>query len=410
MELSMSTNEAHTSDIVLEDSSSFHEYIRPATEDFSRKLFGIIPISRLLGEDRQAYVSYFIFCENLIYSNIILFICAMIGFGRHLHQDDKSNYSEREFYYISSYSSDVYIWWLVSSYLIIAAWFCCSLLIFSSDRRLSSELWTQVRDDIQQNMRVAETSRKRNVYISRMCAVALIATSSAGTYYIASGEETENREMIIAVVTSLISFTWTILARILTDLEKPRDETTRKKSYLVKLFSFRVLTLICLYLAYGQALSDQDGCILRETGEQFFSLMLSETIVMNPLELLFAWASVKMNNIIWPHRAIQQNYPEFDVSYEYTEALYRQLLILVGLPIFPLLSLMGAGAALFEIFVDLVKFKTLTQQPRLGGSIDKMIAYLFMIGILALLFFPFGLLMLTIRPFDTLYDECPLFE
>jgi len=98
---------------------------------------------------------------------------------------------------------------------------------------------------------------------------------------------------------------------------------------------------------------------------------------------------------------------EFAISNEYNDAIYRQFLVLIGLPVFPLIALLGLLACMLELVLGKLRLIYFSHRPPpLEGSQRTLLATLmFAAAVIAALTYPVGQLWL----FEGIEyrDSCP---
>jgi hypothetical protein len=150
-------------------------------------------------------------------------------------------------------------------------------------------------------------------------------------------------------------------ASALNQFEKYATYTYYGVAYSTKFLLFRVSQLIIINIAKSQTI---DGvCPLYVFGSQYFSIMMTDLIVGNLLQVVIPIATFFVKRrFSSSHDSNEDLKPEFVISEEYISLIYRQFIVYNAMVSFPLAPFIALCAGLIEYNIDKLKVTTLTKK------------------------------------------------
>jgi len=197
----------------------------------------------------------------------------------------------------------------------------------------------------------------------------------------------------------------------MTAFERHKSWGLYRKHNMIKIVAFRLCNVSAMYAGLQFAFST-GGCVLRSSGTKFFSLILTDLVVMNMLEYISPMLMSRLSTVIPmmnPKRGDEAQLPEFDVAFEYLEVFYRQFVIYIGMFVFPMMALLGFITNVLELPLDKFRMLYVCQRPRrLEMSMKRfLIVYLLVTAMAALVTWPQGgVWMLTATRGRNQYFNC----
>lgn len=132
-------------------------------------------------------------------------------------------------------------------------------------------------------------------------------------------------------------------------------------AYSTKMLIFRASQLILVNIAKSQTINLI--CPIFAFGSQYFSIMMTDLIVGNALQLVIPIVSyIIARRCSSSHSSNDDLKPEFNIAEEYISLIYRQFIIYNAMVSFPLAPTVGVIAGLIEYQIDKVKITKLTQK------------------------------------------------
>ena len=268
------------------------------------------------------------------------------------------------------------------------------------------------------NRFVRRADRVKRVVASSLAFVAFIVASTALTlginYAQARGALGSGLSSVAAsAVVIVINLLWKVVCRSLTKLEQHATWSMYRVSNTIKFFLFKLVNGVSLMLATSFVLRD-DKCAQPAIRQQLLALFLLDIFVANLQELVTAFARAALGKRLGENnrQADNASLPNFDISNEYLEILYRQFLVFLGLPLVPELAALAAVGNVVEFWLDKYRLLRLTRKPnRLDSSMQRsIVTLLFVAALVAQAAVPFGGGWLLFREEPGLQDVCPLWN
>eukprot|EP01113_Clastostelium_recurvatum_P027788 TRINITY_DN3362_c0_g1_i2.p1 TRINITY_DN3362_c0_g1~~TRINITY_DN3362_c0_g1_i2.p1 ORF type:complete len:507 (+),score=104.12 TRINITY_DN3362_c0_g1_i2:162-1682(+) len=279
-----------------------------------------------------------------------------------------------------------------------------------------------VEDFIADNQRISRKSKVVRMSFSYIVFVILLAISSAvsflivylanqylGKIYTYAQYASIISAAIVAVVIVFTNFIWQRLCQYLNRLERHHTWSSFRTHLTLKYFLFKLLNVLIMYLSrwvvkryfmVDNSASTVD-CVLYGVGDQFLFIILFDMTASHMWKLFSAWAQ----KLIGRRRGMigegsnDSARPQFDLADLYLSVLYRQFIIYLGMPIFPLISILGLVCNLLEYRLDKYRLLRICHHPKgMQASMKRFLTFfMFSTAFVALLSFPFGSMWLFIR-------------
>eukprot|EP00761_Pharyngomonas_kirbyi_P011920 gb/GECH01011946.1/.p1 GENE.gb/GECH01011946.1/~~gb/GECH01011946.1/.p1 ORF type:complete len:683 (+),score=139.05 gb/GECH01011946.1/:1-2049(+) len=183
----------------------------------------------------------------------------------------------------------------------------------------------------------------------------------------------------VALVTGGLNFLWGYICLWLTKYEKHPTWTILRKHHTVKLVSFKLLNIFFMSAVRGIF---TQRCPLEVLGKQYLLQMFADLLLFNAIEMGIPYAQLKWKQ--WREGEVEEkDKPEFDTSDEYLEVLYRQHILYLALPAFPMITFLVFIASILELYLDKYRLIKICQRPpRTQGSIKTFLALFLLIAAL----------------------------
>jgi len=162
-------------------------------------------------------------------------------------------------------------------------------------------------------------------------------------------------------------------------------------------------------------------CGVSRDAEQLFFILVIDYTAIRLITIFIYWFQYGFYYCCHPYldkKKSDKGRPDFDLAEEYLELLYRQFIIYLAIPLFPLVSLLALIGGLFEYPIDkMVLLKISKTPPFLSGSMKSyLVFYMFFIAVFATFIFPQGIFWVLIGfPYNpnncanTIFDVSGLF-
>jgi hypothetical protein len=174
-------------------------------------------------------------------------------------------------------------------------------------------------------------------------------------------------ELAVTSVVTLINVLFNSISGYLTFFERHQLWQDQRRHNTMKLFMFKILNVMAMNFAIG-GVAISSSCIYSELGRKYLLLIITDLVLGNAIELFVPWFQrvilAPMIPALQSKTSDEAMKPEFDVSQEYLELFYRQFVIYVGQPLFPLLPWVGAVSNIIEYGLDKYKLTKVCQKPK----------------------------------------------
>eukprot|EP01027_Heterolobosea_sp_BB2_P009681 GEZU01014267.1.p1 GENE.GEZU01014267.1~~GEZU01014267.1.p1 ORF type:complete len:676 (-),score=124.83 GEZU01014267.1:97-2124(-) len=226
----------------------------------------------------------------------------------------------------------------------------------------------------------------------------------------------------ISIAVSATNVVWAKICGKLTNIEKHRTWTGFRKHNAFKLIMFKIINVFTMGVVKGMLI---DSCALSVFGMQYFILIIVDLFAFNAIEIATPLFQLKVLPRIhaffarvWPSAGsciklkikiedLKDSQPEFDLTTEYLELIYRQYVIFCALPVFPLITFISFIGSIVEYVLDKFRLTHLCKRPpRTKGSMKSLIGFfMFMAAFFTLANWSSGTLYFLIGRYWCLYSE-----
>ncbi|KAG2386685.1 hypothetical protein C9374_002429 [Naegleria lovaniensis] len=361
---------------------------------------------------------YFDFARIMIVLNALLFFIQFLNIAAHIAVDlqdirnslalDLSIFDQL---YSSSYSKNLYwvwistnalcifislaigpiYWWIVHTYYEKRDLYDCEENILDEEsNKIKENQKTKLIDHI------ARMILSYFVFFIFMM-VAFVVTMGFtilqnvnAMYQLADSTFSENTNILtaisiaISVVISVMSFIWKKICVYLTNFERHKTWSAYRKHNTFKFLFFKLFSVFVMGFTKGFFATP---CVIKIMGNQYMIQMVTDFCLSVSVEFLLPWIIYKVKGSLTKNKETIIHKPEFDVSEEYLELIYRQYIIYNGFVSFPLITLIGFVASLFELYMDKFRLIKLSSKPPLTtGSVKSVVAgFLILASVLAII-------------------------
>eukprot|EP01117_Protostelium_nocturnum_P010363 TRINITY_DN3728_c0_g1_i4.p1 TRINITY_DN3728_c0_g1~~TRINITY_DN3728_c0_g1_i4.p1 ORF type:complete len:1446 (+),score=574.53 TRINITY_DN3728_c0_g1_i4:156-4493(+) len=411
-------------------------YLEAALEHSKSHLKMRTPLAQIGEHFGNSVMLYFDFMRFLIWSNVFLVALAVISTGWHFKVDGfqvpsgvqiSNAHVLWENLFISTYSQKTRSIWLITT-LIAFAMFILLGPIYAIKVTLHYRRTGQVdnqgkykmddeEDLIAENKHASLKERLLRRVLSFFLMGLLLSITGGITLGVVilsqnapGGENNPWASAIISVFYAMIHFLWRKTAFFLTKFERHLTWSGFRRNNTIKFYLLEMSNLFLLYALrwvvyrYKQFKYDifqnspgpkqTTECTIKQTGEQFLALMVSELIISNIIELLtpFLFVVIFKKSGMKGEGGNNSKYLEFDVAEGYLFMFYRQVIIYLGFIIVPMIAVLGLLT--HAIHYPVAKYRLLRLNrppPRNEGSLKTFTA-IFMIttALFAIGCFPYG--------------------
>ena len=183
--------------------------------------------------------------------------------------------------------------------------------------------------------------------------------------------------MAISIVIGIINFIWNKITISLTNFEKHRTWSGYRTHNTFKYLFFKLFNVF--FMGFTKGLFNVP-CVVRTLGNQYLIQMLMDFFVFNGIELIVPYVVY----VIHKYRnkgSDEAIRPDFDVSEEYLEVIYRQYLIYCGMASFPMMTFLGLIASITELYLDKLRLLKLCKKPPMtNGSVKSVVCFFLIVA------------------------------
>ncbi|KAF2077137.1 hypothetical protein CYY_001584 [Polysphondylium violaceum] len=400
-------------------------------------------VERVYGAGIYLYFNFILFCIGI---NFILFLGVLINMVPHYYYGVRANhfkdYTIQEYILKSLnlqsyYQEEAKLFYFWSTFACIIISFLMGPIYafkinyyFRKNQTHDFEDGFEVDDEITKNLKISHKSRIFRFIVSYTVFGLLIGVSAVCTVFVLKAVN-EYRfltnilttSFISAVIIRVINVIYEFFCMYLTRFEKHRTWTNFRNHNTLKLFVFKIINVIVLYILRDRIFRNitneeiSPGCPFVDVGSQLLFILVLDLTIQNIWEIIYSvvWARIGKMFEKKGKKGTDYYKPEFDLADEYIEILYRQFIVYLGLPIFPIVTLFGIVCNFVEYYVDRFRLFKICKRPhRLQGSMKKFLSfYLLIISVVCVVTYPYGSGWVLIQiGFDKGYlsENCPLFE
>ena len=189
--------------------------------------------------------------------------------------------------------------------------------------------------------------------------------------------------LAISSVISVVNFLWKTVCTKLTNFEKHKTWSGYRTHNTFKRLFFKLINVFVMGFTKGFF---NVPCVVRTLGNQYLIQMLLEFFVFNGTELIVPYCKTTLKSF-FNKGGDEDIKPEFDISDEYLEVVYRQYIVYCGMASFPMITLLASIASVFELYLDKWRLLKVCQKPPvINGSAKSVVTFfLVVISILPLM-------------------------
>ena len=377
------------------------------------------PIRVIRREFGRGISGYFMFVQYIIAVNVVLAAMAGGVFGYvYASLPDRASFS---MFFTGLYPTDARKPWLATTSAIVCLPALAGLLYPLVYRKLMSGTAPELYDmtstgDMREDLAlraVTYAERRRRRLASAIIFTILVAVQAAITYALFAGlrdVSSTYSSLIIAFSNNALNFMQKFISKRLTRMEMHSKVTTHREADTKKLFALKFINVIILYVlkslladdhpaatlevdlvalacapgtipaggapggngtapAGGNGTAPAGGagvcaCPLVSQGWTFFWLLVFDVAFSVAVEPLVGLAIQKYRATTANKRGLSDydTRLDFDVAEELVSVLYRQFIILLGAPVFPLITAVGVAGYVVEYYLDRAKLINLCKK------------------------------------------------
>eukprot|EP01111_Echinosteliopsis_oligospora_P011352 TRINITY_DN3732_c0_g1_i1.p1 TRINITY_DN3732_c0_g1~~TRINITY_DN3732_c0_g1_i1.p1 ORF type:complete len:488 (+),score=77.10 TRINITY_DN3732_c0_g1_i1:189-1652(+) len=380
---------------------------------------------------------YFDFIIYLIWTNLALSVLGIVAFAYHAHTDPWVGSTVQKFYYIF-YNDEAWApvhdqWRNIGIAQIVLVFLFgpiystkAYLYMKKKDVEVSVDSvdyhlhqYAKLADEIKSNKDVSSANRYMRFFFSYLIFVIVLAASAFVEFLLLtisiSGIAVDTIPQaslivsaVIAIFIKAMNMIWQRVCVLLTRLERHDTWTHFRNHNTLKFFVFKMLNVLTMYASrilvpyicplvprFAQFCDRASiNCDTRSIGVQLFFILIFDLTLQNLWELIYtqfkkAWAK-KEGEL--GTRSNDHFRPQFDVAEEYMELFYRQYIIYLAFPIFPLVPILGLICNAVEYRVDKYRLLRICKHPKgmQGSTRNFLTFFLFATAAVALAGPPFG--------------------
>ncbi|GAM25112.1 hypothetical protein SAMD00019534_082870 [Acytostelium subglobosum LB1] len=386
---------------------------------------------------------YFDFAKACNWMNLIMFGVVLINIIPHLYYETKAGQfkSLRPLDYIlvainvQSYveakSQPIYFWTTLSAMVIsFLMTFGYSLIIrgYTQQCRMTN----QKNDFIKTSIGGSWLSRAIRILICWIICVIILIVSGVANFYAVKLRNNYPRDFLAGIITTSlvasislkgINAVFEVGSLFLTMFEKHITWTQFRLHNTIKLYVFKVVNLIMLYIFHARIFSYytdetiQDTCPLIDVGSQFLLLLLIDLTIQNVWEVVYSAGYPRVLGLFKRNTPYNDRRAEFDLAEEYVEILFRQLIIYMGMPVYPFVTIIGVICGVVDFYIDKYRMIKICRPPyRTQATMHRFLTFYLMLltAALAICMYPYGsgwvLFQIGFEPnptTSTLNTQCP---
>eukprot|EP01118_Nematostelium_gracile_P012993 TRINITY_DN4839_c0_g1_i1.p1 TRINITY_DN4839_c0_g1~~TRINITY_DN4839_c0_g1_i1.p1 ORF type:complete len:470 (-),score=109.70 TRINITY_DN4839_c0_g1_i1:77-1486(-) len=357
---------------------------------------------------------YFNFLKFMCITDLILGLVAIIPFIISVVRRNDGRFTAEDLF-ISSFTSEDYVPWLVVNIILIVIWFSFSPIYWIYIKSVLARdaipdhdnlfaLSGEEVDVIQENKHFTSSQRFLRRFGTYAIFVILICISGGVTYGIQRAGNPYAAKVlnpinwVITASVTIVNLFFQKFCVVLVNMEKHKTWSQFRKHHTIKLLSFKIINVCAMYVALNFAFaSDETACIFKSSGSKFVTLMILDVTLMNFIEL----ATPVVNRMLFTYipflknkrmRGDEEMRPDFDVAEDYLELFYRQFVVYLGVSVFPFLPFFGLFNNIVEYWIDKVRLLRICKKPKpIDLTLKRwLVIWLGIVGVAALVSWPQG--------------------
>lgn len=369
---------------------------------------------------------YFTFSKLVIICNALIAICGITSWMFFLFDKNKTWSFTIMDVFVSNYTASMRPIWYWSNCAVFILWglvgpayFIYEQIAYRNQKRQADENYWDYEDMIEENT-LKSTQYIRSILLF-VLSVGVVGGALYGLLYaqnyvsikypsqviLHSGITTSTVMSIPVTIVFVVSnLIWNSLSYVLTTYENNQRWSHFRISQSLKLIMFKIITTTVLYTLMAIVLSQsKETCLMQSSGTNFFFIVLFDAIstlflaeIIAPLlnrwirSRCLAWGCSCCNN--------SNTEPEFTISQELLQTMYRQFIVCIGFIVFPLIGSFAFIISLLQYPVDKIKLIYVCKDPQYIQEFlgPFLLIYSAVIATAVLLTFPNGILWMQFVP------------
>jgi len=242
-------------------------------------------------------------------------------------------------------------------------------------------------DPIPENASIGEGSRAVRRTVSIVVFLGIVVGQAflmLWLHRVLSSTGDSTTAIIISFVIPSLNVVWKIVSKKLTGLEAHRTKSAASEWDTIKVFVVKVANILTLYavkaIVAAEAGRDPAAdsascpsadstvdcrCPLGGMAYQFFWLLVSDVTFGLLMEIALPAATLCATRRLGfgKGKGDRELRPEFELSEEFVQLLYRQLMIYLGSSVLPLAPVIGLVATVLSLWLDKYRLVTVCQKP-----------------------------------------------
>jgi hypothetical protein len=244
------------------------------------------------------------------------------------------------------------------------------------------------RDYIEENRFVTEGSRAARKTVSVVIFSGIIVGQAFLMLWLhrVLADTTDSiTALIVAAIIPGLNGVWKAVSKFLTKIEAHPTRSQATEWDTGKVFLVKVINILTLYGVKAAVATERGAsatgelaacprpgvdidcrCPLAGMGWQFFWLFVSDLTMSSFLEMFIPVVTLCATRRLGcgKNKGDEESRPEFDLSEEFVQLLYRQLLVYLGAVVLPFTPLMGTIGALIALTMDKYRLVAVCRKPR----------------------------------------------
>lgn len=343
---------------------------------------------------------YFRYAQFLLALNVVLSILAAMEYATVAALGSGLNplgvYSGVAEFFTAAFPAEARSAWygfgVVQVILALAAGPCFGWLSWQYQKRWHGddrvdELESSGEEPLPENADVTQRSRSIRKTISIIVFVGIIVGQGFLMLWLHRLLQQQGDSMaalIISLVIPSLNIVWKLASKKLTDLEAHRTLRVATEWDTAKVFLIKVANLLTLY-GVKAVVAEEAGtaaieascpltgspvdcsCPLSAIGYQFFWLLISDLSVGFVMELGIPAITLCGKRCWSAHkgRTEAELRPDFELSEEFVQLLYRQLIIYLGSSTLPFAPILGLAATVLSLWLDKFRLVRICRKPEI---------------------------------------------
>jgi hypothetical protein len=200
--------------------------------------------------------------------------------------------------------------------------------------------------------------------------------------------------ILASITVTLSNILFETIVGFLTTYERHLTWSSYRAHRLFKLMTFRLCNIIALFSLRYYADVAWFTCMSSRLAYQLLVFILLDLSLSNIIELGYAVIFKWCNTCGGPanQKSNEEEKPEFELTDEYFEVVYRQYVMYMGISVFPMITGLTLIANLLEFPLDKWRLVNLCSKPKgyMAGGRIRIAQFMFFAALAALVTFPLG--------------------